>query len=68
MDILVSTAALALGIFIASAPARAAHLWGSERLRRLTPHGRAWFLRGYRLLGVMLSLAGVLFALDNLTS
>ncbi len=66
MNILVSTAALALGIFIASAPAQAARLWSAGRLETLAPNRRVWFLRAYRALGVMLSLAGVLFALDSL--
>jgi hypothetical protein len=66
MNIVVSTAALALGLFIATAPAHAAQLWGSQRLHKLTPARKVWFLRAYRALGVMLSLAGVLFALDSL--
>lgn len=65
MNILVSTITLALGMFIASAPAQAARLWSAERLDKLAPERRAWFLRLYRALGVMLSLAGVLFALDS---
>ena len=66
MNGLVSTAALAMGLFIATSPAQAARLWGSERLDKLAPEGKVWFLRAYRALGVMLSLAGVLFALDSL--
>lgn len=66
MNVFVSTAALALGIFIASAPAQAARLWSAGRLEKLAPGRRVWFLRAYRALGVMLSLAGVLFALDSI--
>jgi hypothetical protein len=66
MTIVVSTAALALGLFIATSPAQAARLWSSQRLEKLAPGRRVWFLRAYRALGVMLSLAGVLFALDSL--
>ncbi len=66
MNIAVSTIALALGLFAASAPEHAARLWNPQRLDKLAPAGRVWFLRGYRLLGVVLSIAGVLFALDSL--
>ncbi len=66
MNIVVSTAALALGLFVATAPARAAKIWSSERLKKLTPGGQVWFLRCYRVLGVMLSVAGLLFAFDTI--
>lgn len=66
MNIVVSTAALALGLFVATAPAHAAKIWSSERLRKLTPGGKIWFLRCYRFLGVMLSVAGLLFAFDTI--
>jgi len=66
MNVAVSTAALALGLFIATRPDQAAKLWSSDRYTNLSPKKRAWFLRGYRALGIMLSLAGVLFALDSL--
>lgn len=65
-DIVVSTLALALGLFSATSPLQAAQLWGSERLKSLTPGRKTWFLRGYRALGVMLSLAGVLMAIDSI--
>ena len=68
MDIVVSTIALALGLFIATSPLQAAQLWGSHRLERLSPERRVWFLRLYRLLGWMLGLAGVLFVLDKLSA
>ena len=66
MNMVVSTAAVALGLFLFSAPLQAARIWSGKRLERLTPAHREWFLRGYRALGVMLSLAGVLFALDSI--
>ncbi len=66
MNILVSTIALALGLFIISAPMQAARLWSGNRFEKLTPDRRVWFLRVYRALGVMLSVAGLLFALDSI--
>jgi threonine/homoserine/homoserine lactone efflux protein len=66
MNILVSTIALGLGLFIITAPLQAARLWSGKRFEKLTPHRRVWFLRVYRALGVMLSVAGVLFALDSI--
>jgi hypothetical protein len=66
MNAAVSTAALALGLFILTRPAQAASLWSSDRYTNLSPEKKTWFLRAYRALGVLLSLAGVLFALDSL--
>lgn len=66
MNIIVSTFALALGLFVSTSPGRAAQLWSSERLKKLTPGGKTWFLRCYRILGVMLSVAGLLFAFDTI--
>ena len=61
-----ATITLALGLFVAAAPERAAQFWGSERLGKLTPRGRVWYLRTYRVFGVVLGLAGILFALDSM--
>jgi len=63
-DLVVSALALVLGLFIAASPSQAAKLWSGDRLGKLTPQGRVWFLRCYRLLGVMIGLAGMLFALE----
>jgi hypothetical protein len=68
MDFLVSMFALALGIFISIAPSRAAKIWGSEQFDKLAPEHRHLFLWGYRALGIVLGLAGVLFAIDSLAS
>jgi hypothetical protein len=65
MNILVSTIALALGLFITSAPAQAARVWSAGRMEKLAPARRVWFLRAYRTLGVMMLVTGVLFALDS---
>jgi hypothetical protein len=66
MNIVVSTLAFALGLFVASSPARAAQIWSSERLGKMTPQARVWYLRGYRMLGVLMSVAGLLFAFDTI--
>lgn len=66
MNVAVSTIALALGLFAVSSPEQAARLWNPQRLEKLAPSGRVWFLRAYRLLGVTLCVSGVLFALDSL--
>lgn len=65
MNLVLSTLALALGLFAAFAPEQAARLWNPQRLNHLAPEGRRWFVRAYRLLGVVLSITGILFALDS---
>ena len=65
-NLLVSTVTLALGTFIAASPHRAAKIWGSQRLANLAPERRALFLRWYRAFGILLCLAGVLFAIDSI--
>jgi hypothetical protein len=65
-SLLVSTVTLALGTFIAAAPRRAAMIWGSQRLANLAPERRASFVRWYRAFGILLCLAGVLFAIDSI--
>jgi hypothetical protein len=67
LDLTASTAALALGLFVATSPLRAALIWSSERLERLAPQKRTAFLRVYRAFGILLCLAGVLLALDSVT-
>jgi hypothetical protein len=66
MNLLVSIVAVALGVFIAASPARAAKIWGRERLERLAPEHRVSFLRWYRTFGIVLCLGGTLFALDSI--
>jgi hypothetical protein len=66
MDTVMGTITLAIGLFVVAAPERAAQFWGSERLRKLTPQGRVWYLRWYRAFGVILGLAGILFALYSM--
>ena len=65
-NLLVSTVAMALGTFVAASPDRAAKVWGSQRLHKLAPEGRASFVLWYRVFGVLLFLAGFLFVVDGI--
>jgi hypothetical protein len=65
-NLLVSTAAVAFGVFVAVSPNRAAEIWGSQRLAKLAPEQRASFIRWYRAFGILLCLAGVLLAVDSI--
>ena len=65
-NLLVSTVAMALGTLVAASPHRAAQIWGSQRLHKLAPERRASFVRWYRVFGILLCLAGVLFAVDSI--
>jgi hypothetical protein len=66
LNLLVSTVAMALGAFAAVAPERAAEIWGSTKLHKLAPEQRPSFVRWYRAFGLLLLLAGTLFAVDRL--
>jgi hypothetical protein len=65
-NLLVSTVAMTLGIFITASPHRAAEIWGSQRLANLAPERRASFVRRYRVFGILLWLGGVLTAVDSI--
>ena len=64
--VLVSTGAMALGTFVTTSPHRAAQIWGSQRLHKLAPEGRASFVRWYRVFGILLFLGGLLFAVESI--
>jgi hypothetical protein len=66
INLLVSALALALGVFVAISPTRAARIFSSGRLERLAPSDRVSFVRSYRLFGIVLCLGGALFALDSI--
>ena len=68
MNIALSTIALAIGLFILSAPEQAARVLNPQRLAKLAPSEKVWYLRAYRLLGVTLSITGLLFAIDSITA
>jgi hypothetical protein len=65
MTLLVSTIALAFGIFAAVSPAQATKLWGWKHLNQLDPRNRILYLRWYRAFGITLGLSGVLLALGQ---
>jgi len=65
-NLLVSFVAVALGTFVAASPHRAANIWGQRRVTNLTPERRASFVRWYRVFGILLCVAGVLFAVDSI--
>ena len=62
----VSAITIILGAFITAHPARAVKIWGSETLARLTPARGIVFVRWFRVLGVLICLAGILFAIDSI--
>ena len=65
LNLLVAAVAMAIGGFAAISPRRAAEIWGAQRLERLTPERRPSFVCWYRAFGILLWLAGALFALDS---
>lgn len=65
-NLLVSIVAAALGTFVAASPHRAAKIWGSQRLAKLAPERRASFVHWCRAFGILLCLAGLLFAVDSI--
>ncbi len=62
----VSVVTVALGAFVWTSPAQAARIWGPERFDSLTPVQRTRIIRWFRVLGILLWLAGLLFAVDSL--
>jgi hypothetical protein len=65
MNLLLSTVAVALGLFVAASPARAAEIWGRSHLDKLAPQRRVLYLHCFRAFGIVLCLGGVLFAVDS---
>lgn len=66
MNLFIGTMAVALGIFVATSPMRATKVWGWKQFDQLGPRDRTLYLRWYRAFGILLGLAGILFALDSL--
>ena len=66
MNVAVSAVTIVLGVFLSASPARAARIWGSEKLQRLSPAQEIVFVRWFRVLGVLICLGGVLFAIDSI--
>ena len=63
-NVLVSAVAMTFGGFAAASPHRAAEIWGWQRLQNLAPERRAAFISWYRMFGILLFLAGLLFVVD----
>lgn len=63
-NVVVSAVAMAFGGFAAASPHRAAEIWGWQRLQNLAPERRAAFISWYRVFGILLFLAGLLFEVD----
>ncbi|HSR06860.1 MAG TPA: hypothetical protein VLM42_06905 [Bryobacteraceae bacterium] len=68
MNLFIGTMAVALGIFVTASPMRATKVWGWKQFDQLGPRHRTLYLRWYRAFGILLGLAGILFALDSLLS
>lgn len=68
LNLLVSGVAMALGVFTAASPQRAAELWGSQRMQNLAPEHKASFIGWYRIFGILLFIGGMLFAVDEIVS
>ena len=66
MSLFLSAVALAAGVFIAMAPTRAARIWGWENFHTLAPTHKRWYLRGFRIMGIVIAVGGVLNAVDNI--
>jgi hypothetical protein len=68
LNLSLSALAVSFGVFAAAAPTRAAGLWGWKHIDKLDPSKRNLYFRGYRAFGIILCLAGILFAIDSVTS
>jgi len=67
-NLLVSTVTIGIGAFVVASPRRAAKIWGSQRFDNLAPERRASFVSWYRVFGIFLCLAGLLFMADSIVS
>jgi hypothetical protein len=66
MNLFVSAVAIACGALIAASPARAVRYWGWDDVEKLTPHKRALYFLGFRIMGIAIGLTGILFAVDSI--
>jgi hypothetical protein len=66
MSLFLSAVAIVFGVYIAISPARAAKIWGWEHLRTLAGNHKKWYLRGFRLMGIVIALGGILNAIDTI--
>lgn len=57
-----SAVALALGVFVVVSPARAVRIWGWEHFDALPRRHKATYLLSFRVMGIVICLAGMLVA------
>jgi hypothetical protein len=66
IGVAVSIFTIAIGVFVATSPNRAANILACGRLEALPPEGRALYLRFYRTFGIILCLGGALMCFDSM--
>lgn len=64
MNLVVSAVTIAIGIFFSAMPERAAKLWGRRQLAEMA--NGPLYRRLYRVAGILLCLAGLLFAAESI--
>lgn len=62
-NLAVSGVTMAMGVFVAASPRRAAEIWGSERLHGMSAAHQALVVRWFRIFGIFLFLTGACFAI-----
>ena len=67
VNLLMLVLGVGLGIFCAVFPERAAKRWGRHKLADLPRQSGTWYLRSYRIFGIVFALACALFLLKILT-
>lgn len=57
---------MALGLRVAVSPESSARIWGNKQFDTYTPTRRTLYLRGFRTLGLLLCLAGLLVSIQGI--
>jgi hypothetical protein len=63
---LVSTVTVAFGVSVAVSPELWARIWGRRQLDKMSQSHKTFYLRCYRVSGVLLCLAGILLAAEKI--
>jgi hypothetical protein len=66
MSFFLSAVAICFGLHIVISPAGAARIWGWEHFEHLTANQKKWYLRGFRFMGIVIALGGILNAIDTI--
>ena len=66
MTFLVSTITVAFGISVAVSPELWAGIWGRRQLDKMPHSHRTFYLRCYRVSGLLLCVAGILLAAEKI--